>query len=454
MWSGITKIRWPIKWRLVTFSATGLILILFLFHLFFYHIAKEWFLKSEKAILAGKLQAIVELLQQNSSLRQDLSWLTTLVEKEQAILIVNEAGKKTIFNQGIPNSWFTSTPPEGNGLVVMKNLPYGGKVFFYSTYHMVEDRLSFLMTVLIIASFLLLILVSIGGYWMSTIAFRPIQKIMKEVQELNPAHDDHRLAIPNTGDEIAELSKVLNHQLDQIYHTLQKQSRFVSDASHELRTPIAVIRGYMDLLRRWGLKKPEIAQEALETMDQELTRVEKMTKQLLQLAHLEQDAASTKDLEKLEAFSLNRLIEKRVQRWKRVWADKKFDANLPTSHLLIHGQKADWEELLDILLDNAGKYTPSGGIIEVSLRLQKQEICLVVSDTGFGISKEEIPHLFERFYRAKKNRSSKHLAGSGLGLAIAKQLVEKYQGRIEVDSQVKKGTSIRIFFPDSNLILI
>jgi signal transduction histidine kinase len=325
----------------------------------------------------------------------------------------------------------------------------GQRMEIYSLFSAVDRKLFSIMSILVASSSLLLILVVFGGALMNSIAFRPIQKIIREVQEFNPAHPSHRLEVPDTGDEIASLSQVINRLLDRIYELIQKQNRFVGDASHELRTPIAVIRGYLDLLRRWGMKKPEVAQEAMEMMDQELKRIEKMTKQLLQLARFDSKEVET---EERETFSVNQIVEERVRCWRRVIKEVTIDAHVPKMSILMEGDKTDFVELLDILLDNAGKYTKKGGQIVVSLEMKKKEMKLSVRDTGQGIPEEDLPHVFERFYRVKKVRSTQ--PGSGLGLSIAQQIVQKYNGRLEITSKVGKGTTISAFFPNSHQILI
>jgi signal transduction histidine kinase len=294
--------------------------------------------------------------------------------------------------------------------------------------------------VLVTASVALLLFVLVGGYLTVALAFRPVSKIIQSVQAFDPGQPAHRLEIPATGAEIALLSTVFNSLLDRIYTSMQKQNAFVSDVSHELRTPIAVIRGYVGLLRRWGLSRREVAEEALATMDEELERVEKLTERLLRLARFEVDEPASE----LEAFELTSVVSERVKRWRHVHRALTIAYEEPEQPLGVIGWRADMEELLDILLDNAGKYTGDGGLITVSCTREGQWIELIVQDTGQGIAADELPRVFDRFYRAKRHVSQ---TGSGLGLSIAQKIVERAQGTMEVQSRLGLGTKVIVRLP-------
>ncbi|MGA9173804.1 MAG: HAMP domain-containing sensor histidine kinase, partial [Thermoactinomyces sp.] len=315
MWFG--NIKMPIRWRLVVLSTIGLIGILILFHIFVYFLLKNWLIGTEESVLRGKLLSIQKVYNQEafSSLPYS-AWLPSMIEEGQAVRIIRSKHVIASVNKGISETVFLplSYPnkkekiekyTDREVLVLTTPLDRGtGRLELYSDYSSSGKYISSMITALIIASSVLLVFVVIGGYVMSTIAFRPVKLITKAVQEFDPAKPTHRLEVPDTGDEIALLSKVFNSLLNRIYHLIKRQNRFVSDVSHELRTPIAVVRGYLNLLRRWGMKKPDVAEEALSTMDEELTRIEKMTERLLKLARLELE----EPIQEPETFEITSVI--------------------------------------------------------------------------------------------------------------------------------------------------
>jgi two-component system, OmpR family, sensor histidine kinase ArlS len=451
MWFG--NIKMPIRWRLVVLSTIGLIGILILFHIFVYFLLKNWLIGTEESVLRGKLLSIQKVYNQEafSSLPYS-AWLPSMIEEGQAVRIIRSKHVIASVNKGISETVFLplSYPnkkekiekyTDREVLVLTTPLDRGtGRLELYSDYSSSGKYISSMITALIIASSVLLVFVVIGGYVMSTIAFRPVKLITKAVQEFDPAKPTHRLEVPDTGDEIALLSKVFNSLLNRIYHLIKRQNRFVSDVSHELRTPIAVVRGYLNLLRRWGMKKPDVAEEALSTMDEELTRIEKMTERLLKLARLELG----EPIQEPETFEITSVIAERVKRWRQVHRELEIVYDAPETELECRSYKADLEELLDILLDNAGKYTDEGGQIFVKLRGTPHRIRIVVRDTGQGIPAADLPFIFDRFYRVKRQRKK---TGSGLGLSIAKELVKKMGGTLDIKSQLGKGTAVIISFP-------
>jgi two-component system, OmpR family, sensor histidine kinase ArlS len=451
MWFG--NIKMPIRWRLVVLSTIGLIGILILFHIFVYVLLKNWLIGTEESVLRDKLISIQKVYDQEafSSLPYS-AWLPSMIEEGQAVRLIRNKRVIASVNKGISETVFLpmSYPnkkekiekyTDREVLVLTMPLDRGkGRMELYSDYSSSGKYISSMITALVIASSVLLVFVVIGGYVMSTIAFRPVKMITKAVQEFDPARPTHRLKVPNTGDEIALLSRVFNSLLDRIYDLIKKQNRFVSDVSHELRTPIAVVRGYLNLLRRWGMKKPDVAEEALSTMDEELTRIEKMTERLLKLARLEME----EPVQEPETFNITSVIAERVKRWQQVHRELEIVYDARDEELECRSYQADLEELLDILLDNAGKYTEEGGRITVKLRGTPKRIRIVVRDTGQGISAADLPFIFDRFYRAKRQRKN---TGSGLGLSIALELVKKMGGELDIKSQLGKGTAVIIMLP-------
>ncbi len=226
----------------------------------------------------------------------------------------------------------------------------------------------------------------------------------------------------------------------------EKQQRFVADASHELRTPTSVIRAQTELL----LRRPErtIEQESpnIALMLQESRRMSSLLEDLLTLARSDSNQLELQ----CETLDVNRLIMEMTEPFKLLAETKEIELVAKLEQpLILRGDADRIRQLFVILLDNALKFTPSSGRIEVAGSFRSNHVALSVHDTGSGIAHEDLPHVFERFYRGDKARSRSE-GGTGLGLSIAKWIVEAHQGSIRIESKPGKGTKVEALFPRYN----
>ncbi|MBR3201782.1 MAG: sensor histidine kinase [Mogibacterium sp.] len=265
------------------------------------------------------------------------------------------------------------------------------------------------------------------------------QKLENAIDMLSPAEDDQKLA---TGDaELEGLETAVNKLMTRMRDSYRQQARFVSDASHELRTPIAVIKGYADLLDRWGKTDEKILEESIEAIKSESDNMQHLVEQLLFLAR----GDSGRTPLNLSGFDLTEMM-------REVWEESVMIDDAHTYRFEGGGEipvRADIsliKQAARILIENASKYTPEGGEIMLRSLVSDGHPAFSVQDSGIGISQSDIPHIFERFYRADDSRS-KQTGGSGLGLAIAKWIVERHGGRFEVISRRDIGTRITVILP-------
>ena len=265
------------------------------------------------------------------------------------------------------------------------------------------------------------------------------QKLENAIDMLSPAEDDQKLA---TGDaELEGLETAVNKLMSRMRDSYRQQARFVSDASHELRTPIAVIKGYADLLDRWGKTDEKILEESIEAIKSESDNMQHLVEQLLFLAR----GDSGRTPLNLTDFDLSEMM-------KEVWEESVMIDNTHTyrfesgGEITVHGDISLIKQAARILIENASKYTPEGGEIMLRSLVSDGHPAFSVQDSGIGINQSDIPHIFERFYRADDSRS-KQTGGSGLGLAIAKWIVERHGGRFEVISRKDIGTRITVILP-------
>ena len=265
------------------------------------------------------------------------------------------------------------------------------------------------------------------------------QKLENAIENLSPAEDDQKLY---TGDaELAGLETAVNKLMSRMRDSYRQQARFVSDASHELRTPIAVIKGYADLLDRWGKTDEKILEESIEAIKSESDNMQHLVEQLLFLAR----GDSGRTPLNITGFDLTEMM-------KEVWEESVMIDDAHTyrfeggGEIPVRGDVSLIKQAARILIENASKYTPEGGEIMLRSLVSDGHPAFSVQDSGIGIKQSDIPHIFERFYRADDSRS-KQTGGSGLGLAIAKWIVERHGGRFEVLSRKDIGTRITVILP-------
>ncbi|MHC1693814.1 MAG: ATP-binding protein [Eubacteriales bacterium] len=251
---------------------------------------------------------------------------------------------------------------------------------------------------------------------------------------------DIRLSLDGTQDELKGLATAINSMLDRINASYRSQVRFVSDASHELRTPIAVIQGYANLLDRWGKKDEKTLQESIDAIKDEAANMKALVEQLLFLARGDNDTMPLK----IERFELSELAEEACEESKMIDAGHEYSCSL--SPAWIFADKGLIKQALRIMLDNAIKYTDTGGQIALSVKLEGAFVSMSVKDSGIGIPPEAIEHIFDRFFRADQSRA-RATGGAGLGLSIAKWIAQRHGGHMEVLSRQDIGTKISLVLP-------
>jgi len=290
---------------------------------------------------------------------------------------------------------------------------------------------------------LLVILASLLGYWLSGRALAPVNRIIQGAERVGIRNLSRRLEVPRARDELRRLTEHLNAMLDRIEASVKRITQFTADASHDLRTPLALIRTNAEL----ALRRPRSESEYREALGRILAASEETTELIEQLLMLARADANVAQL-KLEPTRLSPVLQ-RVGQKARLLAPGKgitFSEHIvPFSHSIPANETA-LERLFMSVLDNAVKYTPASGRVALDLRLQDGQAVIEVQDTGIGIAQKDLPHVFERFYRADQARS-RETRGSGLGLSIAKWIAETHGGAIELQSQPGVGTKVTIRLP-------
>ncbi len=305
------------------------------------------------------------------------------------------------------------------------------------------DAINRFKLVLLLFSPLLLVLASIGGYWMSRRALNPVDEIIRDAQSINSRNLSRRLVVPHSGDELQRLSETLNGMLQGLETAFNRITQFTADASHELRTPLALMRTTAEL----SLRRSCTESEYKEVLTQILGDLEKTSALLERLMLLVRADAGVETLQRVPVSLGERLHE--VCRDGRTLAAAKqitLLEDLASKPLLVNGDPDALHRMFLILIDNAVKYTPSQGRIKVSLTSSDGFAIAEVLDSGIGIAASDLPQIFDRFYRADKVRP-RESGGTGLGLSIARWVAEAHGGSIGVQSSLGEGSVFEVSLP-------
>lgn len=269
-----------------------------------------------------------------------------------------------------------------------------------------------------------------------------LECLIGRLDKINVSHLSRRVAIPQGSQELAGLTRAINAMLERIDRGYQAQARFVSDASHELRTPISVIQGYANLLNRWGKDNPQARQEAIDAIVQESDSMARMVEQLLFLVRGDNDTQAVS----LEQVDLTLVADEVARETQLLDTGRNLSTRLEPM-VLVTADARLVKQAYRILVDNAVKYTPEGGEIRLSLTQSGGYAQLSVTDSGQGISQEDLGKIFRRFYRTDQSRN-RQTGGTGLGLPIAQWIAQRHGGWIEVISREGLGSRFTLVLPE------
>ena len=290
---------------------------------------------------------------------------------------------------------------------------------------------------------LLLLAAASGGFWLSRKALSPVDVITRIARTINATNLSDRLEKLTTGDELQRLSDTLNEMLARIEEAFIRVTQFTDDASHELRTPISLIRTEAEIALRRSRGDGEY-REALRHILLEAERTSGLIEELLSLAR----ADSGRETLQIACADLSAMAWEISEQWRDLMAtrDLTFTCEICAEGITVLGDHNALQRLLTVLLDNAVKYTPAPGSVGLRLETSGSSALISISDSGIGIAVEDQPKIFERFYRADRSRN-RDFKGTGIGLAIAQWIVQQHQGSIAVQSSPGKGSIFLLELP-------
>lgn len=288
---------------------------------------------------------------------------------------------------------------------------------------------------------LLLLLSTLGGYWLARKSLNPVAAMTARAQQISASTLHDRLPVLNEGDELGHLASVFNELLARLDAAFEQQRQFIADASHELRTPVAIVRGEAELALARDARSPEELRSALRTIEEEMQGLQRIVEDLFLLARAH---AGERLLQPAELY-LGELASEAVRAARSLAAQKKISLSYEGStDLPMRGDEALLKRLVLNLVDNAIKYTPRGGSVSVTANEIDTDYVIDVRDTGGGIPPEARARVFERFYRAERSRKAgEPTSGAGLGLAIASWIAEAHGGSLTLASSDSTGSVFR-----------
>jgi heavy metal sensor kinase len=306
----------------------------------------------------------------------------------------------------------------------------------------IETILSHLFFSLLIGVPLLGLVAVGGGFLLVGRALGPVVKIAQSAEQITLHNLNERLPLTNTGDELEHLSLALNRMIARLSDAFEQNRRFLADASHELRTPLAAWRGEMESVVEQTRGLPELRDRAGSALE-EVDRLAKIVEALFAISRLDAGEAQ----QEWARFDLAPLAASTTEQMSLLAEDKGVSVSCKVQgKVSVDGDRARIKQVVVNLLDNAIKYTPSGGSINLDVYAREEKAVIEVADTGIGIPNDALPHIFERFFRVDKARS-RDAGGAGLGLAIVKSICVAHGGQVSVESCECQGTRFKVELP-------
>lgn len=313
---------------------------------------------------------------------------------------------------------------------------------YYGPYYFNDSDLAFINTINkalvgvgVFSLFLSLLLSSVMSKRLST----PISRVITTAQMISKGYFDDRITEQSSTKEIAQLTDTINNLAETLENQEALRKRLTADVAHELRTPLATLQSHMEAMID-GIWKPSA--DRLKSCHEEIMRINRMVGDLEKLAKYEsENLILTKT-----SFDISELIRHIIRNFENEFLNKDIDIEFMGEGEIVEADKDKISQVIINLISNAVKYTPQGGTVEVSVKGSHDVTEIVVKDTGKGIPPEDLPHIFERFYRADKSRN-RMTGGAGIGLTIAKAIIEAHKGKVQVKSKTDEGTEFIISLP-------
>lgn len=443
-----------LRTKIQLFSSLFMLVLILLINTSVYFLFYKISANSELNQLSNQTNTIISTLNSNPDIPKN-ELLNAFLPQNGMIRIIPEQGDKPLLLLTKKNEYrylsgeFTRSESQEiikneeniNIAVISKPIIWdnGDVVTLQVSEHLVtlKSTMKTLFYVLLVASFLMLIPTIIAGTLLGRFLLQPIKALTNTMKENIKDAEWKKINVQNRSrDELYEMERTFNDMIEELKENFEKQEMFVSNASHELKTPISIVKSYAQLLDRRGKEHPQVFNESVQAIESEADRMQKIVEQLLLLAKSENDFA-------YEKVNLIDLCQEVVKTFEGAY-ERNINVQKHLAPIFVLGHEDHLKQIIYILIDNGLKY--SADAINVNIFEHDNAAILQVIDFGEGIPEDEQRFIFDRFYRMDKARS-RQTGGTGLGLAIAKTIAEAHQGTLSVMSKVGEGSTFTLQLP-------
>ncbi|WP_375106351.1 ATP-binding protein [Lysinibacillus fusiformis] len=416
-----------------------------------------WLLNDEESKVERTSRDIISFLQSQGpditiqQIQQNTGLLKSIVDRDETVRMFNADGVDILrinnTSAAAPlNSMqeiFETTIDKQDVLVMNEPIRLGFFQGYVQVVHPLngfQSLMHYLLTAMLIAGLGALVLSGSIGYYLANYLMKPLRELRASMKMVMDQGFNEPIQLTYTShDEIGDLLKMYNAMMNELQISFTQQQQFVADASHELRTPIQAIEGHLSLLKRWGKNDPAILEESIDTSLTEIARMRKMIEELLELARREEK-------DEMSEANAQSVIEAVIDEMRLVHPKARIllSKNDEMGPLFITENALS--QIIRNIIENAIRYCGKIPKIQISISVAGNYACLEIADNGIGIAKDNIPFIFDRFYRVDEARN-RQIGGTGLGLSISKMLLEKYNATVEVKSEVNIGTVFSLKIP-------
>ncbi|MCG7434926.1 HAMP domain-containing sensor histidine kinase [Lysinibacillus fusiformis] len=416
-----------------------------------------WLLNDEESKVERTSRDIISFLQSQGpditiqQIQQNTGLLKSIVDRDETVRMFNADGVDILrinnTSAAAPlNSMqeiFETTIDKQDVLVMNEPIRLGFFQGYVQVVHPLngfQSLMHYLLTAMLIAGLGALVLSGSIGYYLANYLMKPLRELRASMKMVMDQGFNEPIQLTYTShDEIGDLLKMYNAMMNELQISFTQQQQFVADASHELRTPIQAIEGHLSLLKRWGKNDPAILEESIDTSLTEIARMRKMIEELLELARREEK-------DEMSEANAQSVIEAVIDEMRLVHPKARIllSKNDEIGPLFITENALS--QIIRNIIENAIRYCEKIPKIQISISVAGNYACLEIADNGIGIAKDNIPFIFDRFYRVDEARN-RQIGGTGLGLSISKMLLEKYNATVEVKSEVNIGTVFSLKIP-------
>lgn len=419
-----------------------------------------WLLNEEESKVKRTRDDLISFLAEQGpnvtiqQIQQNTGLLNSIVDREQTVRLFNVDGVEILrINNASKAAPLTNdmeiiqmTIDKTRSFIANEPIRVGLFYGYLQVIHPLtkyQSLMNYLLTAMLIAGLGALLLSASIGYYLANYLMKPLQELRISMKSVMDKGFNEPIQLSYTShDEIGDLLKMYNAMMNELQISFTQQQQFIADASHELRTPIQAIEGHLSLLKRWGKNDPDILEESIDTSLTEIVRMRKMIEELLELARREEKSEDSQ-------ANVEAVIEEVIADMEQLYPEARITVSKSGDIAPIFMTENALSQIVRNIIENAIRYCEKTPEVKIQIEKVEEYASIQIADNGIGIAEENLPYIFDRFYRVDEARN-RQIGGTGLGLSITKMLIGKYNSSIEVKSEKNVGTVFFVKIPLKN----